>query len=83
MSTEQLERMSRYSIEDIPKSSLVEIDEVNVDTSLSGFLRMLHYLEQIQNPYCFLCDNTPVHISFVNEGQELSKALIRYFSTLK
>ena len=72
MSTEQLERMSQDSIENIP-----------IDSGLSDTLRMLQYLEQIQNPYNFLCNGTPIHLSFVNENQELSKVLVDYFRTLK
>ncbi len=83
MPVEQLESMSHDSIEKIPRSSLVDICDIKIDTSLSGELRMLKYLEQIKNPYNFLCDGTPVHISFINEERELSKVLIDYFRTLK
>ena len=71
------------SIEDIPGDSLVDIRSVTIDSGLPGTLRMLQYIEQIQNPYNFLCDGTPVHISFVNEEKELSEVLTRYFCTLK
>ena len=83
MSVERLGSKSQDSIEDIPRDRLVDIRGVKIDTSLPGTLRMLQYLEQIQNPYNFLCDGTPVHISFVNEEQELSKILVDYFRTLK
>ncbi len=71
------------SIENIPGDGLVDIRGVTIDSSLPGTLRMLQYIEQIQNPYNFLCDGTPVHISFVNEEKELSEVLTRYFCTLK
>lgn len=71
------------SIEDIPGDSQVDICSVTIDSGLPGTLRMLQYIEQIQNPYNFLCDGTPVHISFVNEEKELSEVLTRYFCTLK
>lgn len=83
LSIEQLERMSQCSIEDIPKSSLADIRDIKVDTHLPGPLRMVQYFEQVQNPYCFLCGEIPVHISFVNEERELSEALVDYFCTLK
>ncbi len=83
MSAEELERMSQDSIGDIPGNGLADIRGVTIDTGLPGTLRMLRYLEQIRDPYNFLCDNTPVHISFVNEEQELSKILVRYFCGLK
>ena len=71
------------SIEDIPGDSLGDIRSVTIDSGLPGTLGMLQYIEQIQNPYNFLCDGTPVHISFVNEEKELSEVLTRYFCTLK
>ena len=83
LSAERLERMCQDSIEDIPRDSLVDIRGVKIDSGLSGTLRMLQYIEQIQNPYNFLCDGTPVHISFVDEEKELSKVLAGYFCTLK
>lgn len=82
MSIERFKSMSQYSIEEIPRSSLLDIRDVKIDDSLPGTFRMIQYLEQIPNPYCFLCDGTPVHISFVNEEQELSKALVNYFRNL-
>lgn len=83
MSIEELESISRYSIEEIPKSSLREIRDIQIDTDLPGSLRLAEYLKQIQNPYCFLCDGIPVEISFVNEEQELSEILVNYFCSLK
>ena len=83
LSAERLERMCQDSIEDIPRDNLVDIRGVKIDSSLPGTLRMLQYIEQIQNPYNFLCDGTPVHISFVDEEKELSKVLTGYFCALK
>lgn len=83
MSIEQLESMSQCSIEEIPKSSLADVSNIKVDTNLPVPLRMVQFFEQVQNPYCFLCGEIPIHISFVNEGRELSEALVEYFCTLK
>lgn len=83
MSAERLERMCQDSIEDIPRDSLADIRGVKIDSGLPGTLRMLRYIEQIQNPYNFLCDGTPVHISFVDKEKELSRVLAGYFRALK
>ena len=43
-------------------------------------------LEQIKNPYCFLCGETPVKIQFApkdTEKADLGEKLKRYFLTLK
>lgn len=83
MSAERLERMCQDSIEDIPRDSLADIRGVKIDSGLPGTLRMLRYIEQIQNPYNFLCDGTPVHISFVDKEKELSRVLAEYFRALR
>ncbi len=76
---EQLEKMKYRSIEEIDRSELVDIQNIKIDTQLPSDIRMLQYLEQIKNPYCFLCGDTPVRISFQEEGKELDDLLKHYF----
>ena len=83
LSAEWFKHMCQDSIEDIPRDSLINIRGVKIDSGLPSTLRMIQYIEQIQNPYNFLCDGTPVHISFVDEERELSKVLTGYFRALK
>jgi hypothetical protein len=45
--------------------------------------KMQSYLEQIVNPYCFLCGDTPVKICFVTESKTLKQSLCDYFLSLK
>ena len=83
MDAQQFKDKTTYSIENVSKSDLVDIQTVKIDSALTDSERMLRYLEQIRNPYCFLCGDTPVGISFADEQQELSTVLIHYFCTLK
>jgi len=75
--------MGPRSDERIPESELVDIRHVKVDTDLPASLRMQKYLEQIKNPYCFLCGDTPVKITFSDTNTELPDLLRKYFITLK
>lgn len=83
MDARQLKDKKICSIETVSKSDLVDIQTVKIDSALTDPERMFRYLEQIRNPYCFLCGDTPVGISFADEQQDLSIALIHYFCTLK
>ena len=83
MDAQQFKDKTTYSIENVSKSDLVDIQTVKIDSALTDSERMFRYLEQIRNPYCFLCGDTPVGISFADEQQELSTVLIHYFVTLK
>jgi hypothetical protein len=83
LTSNQLAEMGRTEIEQVNKSGLVDITSVKIDTSLPPAQRMQNYLEQIKNPYCFLCGKTPVQISFKPDGKELDGLLGSYFLGLK
>jgi hypothetical protein len=70
-------------IEQISKSALVDVKTVKIDVTLPVVERMSRYLEQVKNPYCFMCGKTPVQVSFKADGRELSTLLSSYFMGLK
>lgn len=63
--------------------SLKNIEEISIDTSKTIDQRMELFLKEVENPYCFLCGNTPVRICFTNGGTTLRKGLSNYFIGLK
>lgn len=83
LSSSQFAELSRIGIEQVNISGLTDIASVKIDTSLPPVQRMQNYLEQIKNPYCFLCGKTPVQISFQPDGKELGDLLSNYFVSLK
>ena len=83
LNTQQLDAMSQINIDQIDRSSLVDITSVHIDTSLPAIQRMKDYLEQVKNPYCFLCGDTAVRIRFEPNGTDLSRLLKNYFVGLK
>ncbi|MFR5845627.1 MAG: DUF6870 family protein [Oscillospiraceae bacterium] len=56
---------------------------ISILTVLCQQQKMQSYLEQIVNPYCFLCGDTPVRIRFVAEDRTLKQSLCDYFLSLK
>lgn len=79
----QLAEMSRMEINKLNKNELIDIQSVKIDTSLPSFERMENYLSQVKNPYCFMCGDTPVQISFKSDSKELGRLLEEYFMSLK
>ena len=67
----------------ISKSSQANIQEIAIDTSLPLDLRSSLYIQQIENPYCFLCGDTPVQLVFADHQPELSTLLTHYLASLK
>ena len=78
-----LEEMNITDITKVDKNSLVNIDTVKIDASLPIEERMLSYLEQIKNPYCFLVGNAPVKVIFIDKGRTLDNAVRNFLTDLK
>lgn len=82
-SSSELDEMSREDICHIDKSELFDITDTEINANLPPEQRMPHYLEQIKNPYCFLCGSTPVQITFKENGEQLGDLLQRYLLHLR
>lgn len=81
--TEQLEQMRNQLIRDVDKNSLVDLSSVSIDQEQSSEVKMLSFLEQIQNPYFFKCDETIVEVAFNDNGLQFGDLLQNYFENLK
>ncbi|MDL2248690.1 hypothetical protein LJB89_03235 [Tyzzerella sp. OttesenSCG-928-J15] len=58
-------------IESVDINTLTDIQDISVDKSLPQKDRLLSFVEQIKNPYCFKCGDMVVKISFSNNGDTL------------
>ena len=64
---EELRRLKQTDIRDVDPDSLVDISEVRIRTDLSQIERIIDYLKQVRNPYCYKIGNTIVKATFLNE----------------
>lgn len=83
LTVRQLDEMSQLDPDQIEKTGLVDIRSVIIDASLSPEQRMIDYLDQIKNPYCFLFDGATVRIRFDSTGGELKNKLKGYLISMK
>lgn len=77
------EVMSKQNIETVNRKELVDLSAVHIRGDLPQKEKILDFLEQIKNPYCFLCGDVPMRVCFTEEGQELSQTLENYFIRIK
>ena len=83
LTLDELDRMSRIEISQADRTKLVDIRTVKIDPLQSVVQRMESYIEQIKNPYLFLCDGAAVRVRFDPDGGELSHRLKNHFASLK
>lgn len=75
----ELEIMSRQNIETVNRNELADLSSIHIRQDLSQAEKILDFLEQIKNPYCFLCGDIPVKVCFTDDGPKLSQNLENYF----
>ncbi len=83
INSSDLNKMSQINICEINPDALVKTSSIYIDSQLPQTEKIERYLEQIQNPYCFMSGDTPVRIRFAKTERTLSQSLIEYFSRLK
>lgn len=79
----QLLQMKNEDITQVDRSTLVDIRGIHIDSSLPAAVKVQSYLEQVRDPYCFLCGDTPVRVRFVKEEKTLKESLRTYLLGLK
>ena len=78
---EQVEAMQNVDIRTVDPDTLRDIRDVEVNTSLPKKERMLDFIRQIGNPYCYRCGKYVVKISFSNSGKPLEDCLLSYLQS--
>ena len=77
-----LESLRATDVRTIDPALLVDIRDVKVNTSLPREDRLLDYLSQIKNPYCFRHGKTVVKVSFADTEATLEDRLEKYLLSI-
>lgn len=75
----ELQQMSQVKTTEADKSQLIDIYNIQIDNDEPIAQRMESFINQIQNPYCFLCEGVVVKLSYNSEGKSLNEKLEEHF----
>lgn len=75
---EMLKAMQSVDIRTVDRNSLMDITEVEVDQKLSKQEKVLRFIEQIKNPYCYRHGKFVVKVSFADTKMSLEELLTEY-----
>lgn len=82
LTNEILEDMRSVDICKVDPDTLVDIRDVKIRTDLPKVERILDFIRQIKNPYCFKCGSLIIKSTFTEDGVTLEDRLKNYFSSL-
>jgi len=71
----KLEAMQNTNPASVSVDELVDINDVQVNKSLSKSERISEFIRQIKNPYCFKCGDFVVKTRFSNNGLSMEDCL--------
>ena len=63
-----LDSLKSVDIRSVDKSSLVDLNSVHIDETKPVQERVLSFLQQIQNPYCFRIGDVAVKVNYKSGG---------------
>ncbi len=82
MKRRDLKELADVDIRTVEKDALVEIKEVKIDPELGRAERISSFMQQIKNPYCFVCNGVIVKVGFIETEDTLEEKLNEYFLSL-
>jgi len=74
--------MRDVDIRTVDKASLVDLKDVYINKNLVGHERLLDYVRQIGNPYCYIYKGVVIKERFSNNGKTFEDCLGQYIGTL-
>lgn len=75
--------MSQVDIVSVDTSALTDITTVVINQEQPHEEKILSFIAQMGNPYCFISGGIPVRVQFTAEDRSVSQALLKFFSQLK
>lgn len=78
----ELYKLQDVDLSDVKVEDLVDIRTVNINSQLSQPNRLLDFLNQIKNPYCYRHGDFVVQIGFSNTEVTLTERLNEYLKNV-
>lgn len=75
---EEIDAMRNVDIRTVDPKTLRDIRDVTVNTDLPKRERMLDFIRQIGNPYCYRCGKYVVKVSFIDTNVTLEERMLAY-----
>ena len=73
-----IEKMQSVNPQTVDRSTMKDIRNVHVNTELPQKERILDFIRQIGNPYCYRCGDYVVKVGFVDTDITLEDRMLSY-----
>ena len=77
-----IEEMKNIDIRTVDPETLVDVNTIEIDDSLSPKERAAEFVRQVKNPYCFRVGDMIVKNEYSDDGVTLQECFEQYARTL-
>ena len=73
----ELEELKKVDIRTVDTSTLADIGKIRIDRTLPKEERLLAFIWEVRNPFCFICNGMVVKTSFSDTDESLENKLAK------
>ena len=73
----ELEELKEVDIRTVDTSTLADIGKIRIDRTLPKEERLLAFIREVRNPFCFICNGMVVKTSFSDTDESLENKLAK------
>ncbi len=73
----ELEELKKVDIRTVDASALADIGKIKIDRTLPKEERLLAFIREVRNPFCFICNGMVVKTSFSDTDESLENKLAK------
>lgn len=73
----ELEELKKVDIRTVDTSTLADIEKIRIDRTLPKEERLLAFIREVRNPFCFICNGMVVKTSFSDTDESLENKLAK------
>ena len=69
-------------VKDLDKSELVDIRDVKIDSKKPCLIRIISYINQVRNPYCYRVGDVVVRVSYARKDKTFTDSFTEMISSM-
>ena len=73
----ELEELKKVDIRTVDTSTLADIGKIIIDSTMPKEERLLAFIREVRNPFCFICNGMVVKTSFSDTDESLENKLAK------
>lgn len=74
--------LRKVDVRTVDPDTLVDIKELDIDKTLPREQRMVEFVRQVKNPYCFKVGKVAVSVGYSGDGVTFEQRMEHYLQTL-